>query len=223
MACQLLHAQDTLPKFSVKNVGGNRIIISWTNTFETIKQISIQRSFDSLTKYKTILSVPDPTTPQNGFVDTKATNDHMFYRIFILLDKGIYLFSSAKKPVLDTMASIGKKDRLDANGLKDSLANLNSGLVPIDAKNKPLGFIASKHIYTYKDGYVKIDLPDNEKKKYSVKFFDDDEFLFELKEIKEKAFQIDKANFYHGGWFNFELYEDGRLIEKNKFYLAKDF
>ena len=147
----------------------------------------------------------------------------MFYRLFILLDKGVYLFSNAKKPVLDTMASIGKKERLDASGLKDSLANLNSGLVPIDAKNKPLGFIASKHIYTYKDGYVKIDLPDNEKKKYSVKFFDDDEFLFELKEIKEKAFQIDKANFYHGGWFNFELYEDGKLLEKNKFYLAKDF
>ena len=223
ITCQLLQAQDTLPKFSVKNVGGNRIIISWTNTFETIKQISIQRSFDSLTKYKTILSVPDPTTPQNGFVDTKATNDHMFYRLFILLDKGVYLFSNAKKPVLDTMASIGKKERLDAGGLKDSLANLNSGLAPIEAKNKPLGFVASKHIYTYKDGYVKIDLPDNEKKKYSVKFFDDDEFLFELKEIKEKAFQIDKTNFYHGGWFNFELYEDGRLIEKNKFYLAKDF
>ena len=218
-----MQAQDTLPKFSVKNVGGNRIIISWTNTFETIKQISIQRSFDSLNKYKTILSVPDPTTPQNGFVDTKATNDHMFYRLFILLDKGVYLFSNAKKPVLDTMVSIGKKERLDASGLKDSLANLNSGLVPIEAKNKPLGFVASKHIYTYKDGYVKIDLPDNEKKKYSVKFFDNGEFLFELKEIKEKVFQIDKANFYHGGWFNFELYEDGRLIEKNKFYLAKDF
>src|SRR6266496_2456046 len=165
IVCQALQAQDTLPKFSVKNVGGNRIIISWTNTFESIKQISIQRSFDSLNKYKTILSVPDPTTPQNGYVDTRATNDHMFYRLFILLDKGVYLFSNVKKPVLDTMESIGKKDRLDANGLKDSLANLNSGLTPIDAKNKPLGFVASKYIYTYKDGYVKIDLPDSEKKK----------------------------------------------------------
>jgi len=230
LACQLLQAQDTLPKFSVKNVGGNRIIVSWTNTFESIKQISIQRSFDSLTKYKTILSVPDPTTPQNGFADTKATNDHMFYRLFILLDKGVYLFSDAKRPVLDTMASIGKKDRLDVTGIKDSLGNLNAGLPALDVKNKPLGFVASKYVYTYKDGYVKIDLPENENlaagkagKKYSIKFFDDEEFLFELKDIKEKTFRIDKTNFYHGGWFKFELYEDGKLIEKNKFYLARDF
>jgi len=230
LACQLLQAQDTLPKFSVKNVGDNRIIVSWTNTFESIKQISIQRSFDSLTKYKTILSVPDPTTPQNGFADTKATNDHMFYRLFILLDKGVYLFSDAKRPVLDTMASIGKKDRLDVTGIKDSLGNLNAGLPALDVKNKPLGFFASKYVYTYKDGYVKIDLPENENlaagkagKKYSIKFFDDEEFLFELKDIKEKTFRIDKTNFYHGGWFKFELYEDGKLIEKNKFYLARDF
>jgi hypothetical protein len=230
LACQLLQAQDTLPKFSVKNVGDNRIIVSWTNTFESIKQISIQRSFDSLTKYKTILSVPDPTTPQNGFADTKATNDHMFYRLFILLDKGVYLFSDAKRPVLDTMASIGKKDRLDVTGIKDSLGNLNAGLPALDVKNKPLGFVASKYVYTYKDGYVKIDLPENENlaagkagKKYSIKFFDDEEFLFELKDIKEKTFRIDKTNFYHGGWFKFELYEDGKLIEKNKFYLARDF
>ena len=230
LACQLLQAQDTLPKFSVKNVGDNRIIVSWTNTFESIKQISIQRSFDSLTKYKTILSVPDPTTPQNGFADTKATNDHMFYRLFILLDKGVYLFSDAKRPVLDTMASIGKKDRLDVTGIKDSLGNLNTGLPALDVKNKPLGFVASKYVYTYKDGYVKIDLPENENlaagkagKKYSIKFFDDEEFLFELKDIKEKTFRIDKTNFYHGGWFKFELYEDGKLIEKNKFYLARDF
>jgi len=230
LACQLLQAQDTLPKFSVKNVGDNRIIVSWTNTFESIKQISIQRSFDSLTKYKTILSVPDPTTPQNGFADTKATNDHMFYRLFILLDKGVYLFSDAKRPVLDTMASIGKKDRLDVTGIKDSLGNLNTGLPSLDVKNKPLGFVASKYVYTYKDGYVKIDLPENENlaagkagKKYSIKFFDDEEFLFELKDIKEKTFRIDKTNFYHGGWFKFELYEDGKLIEKNKFYLARDF
>src|SRR5690348_8782377 len=89
-------AQDTLPKFSVKNVGNNRIIIGWINTFESIKQISIQRSFDSLTGYKTILTVADPTTPQNGYADTKAQNDRMFYRLYIMLDKGVFIFSNAK-------------------------------------------------------------------------------------------------------------------------------
>src|SRR5689334_12688409 len=99
--CCPLRAQDTLPNFSVKNVGNNRIIIGWVNTYSNIRQISIQRSFDSLSGYKTILTVPDPTTPQNGYVDGKATNDHMFYRIYILLEKGVFLFSDAKKPTVD--------------------------------------------------------------------------------------------------------------------------
>ncbi|MEI9911717.1 MAG: hypothetical protein WDO71_19925 [Bacteroidota bacterium] len=97
-----LQAQDTLPNFSLTNAGSNRIVVGWTNTFETIRQISIQRSFDSVKNFKTILTVPDATTLQNGYVDTKATNDHMFYRLYILLDKGVYLFSDAKKPVWDT-------------------------------------------------------------------------------------------------------------------------
>jgi len=218
IAGQFLCAQDTLPKFSVKNAGNNRIIISWTNKFETIKQIGIQRSFDSLRNYKTILTVPDPTTPQNGFVDTKATNDHMFYRLFILLDKGVYLFSNAKRPVLDTMRKI-------ANNFIDQPMPVDSANVPTQevVKPKPTGFVPSKYVYTYKDGYVRINLPENDKK-YSIKFFDNDEtFLFELKDIKERVFRIDKTNFYHAGWFKFELYEDSRLIEKHKFYLEKDF
>src|SRR5689334_12415066 len=86
-------AQDTLPRFSIVNRGKDRIIISWTNPYgQQIKQLSIQRSFDSLRNFKTILTVPDPTVPQNGYVDTKATNDHMFYRLYILLDSGRYSF-----------------------------------------------------------------------------------------------------------------------------------
>ena len=80
-------------------------------------------------------------------------------------------------------------------------------------------------MYTSRDGYVRINLPDDEKaKKYSIKFFEENgNFLFEIKEIREKDFKIDKANFYHAGWFRFELYENGKLLEKHKLYLEKDF
>src|SRR5438552_192917 len=96
-ACSMLYAQDTLPRFILKNAGNNRIIIGWVNNYPNIRQIGIQRSFDSLNLYKTILTVPDPAAIQNGYMDVKAMNDHMFYRLFILLDKGVYLFSAAKK------------------------------------------------------------------------------------------------------------------------------
>ncbi len=216
------NSQDTLPRFSVKNVGNNRIIVSWTNNFEVVKQVSIQRSADSLNGYRTILTVPDPDLPQNGFVDTKAPNDKMFYRLYILLDKGMFIFSNVKRPELDTARrSNGYNDKLTRlNGI-DSISTPNMG---INNKTRPDVFTPSLHVYTFRDGYVRVNLPDDEQKKYSIRFFEeDDTFVFELKDIKQRTFKIDKTNFYHGGWFKFELYENDKLKEKHKFYLQKDF
>lgn len=224
VVCMSLRAQDTLPKFSAKNVGNNRLVISWINTFETIKQISIQRSFDSLKNFKTILTVPDATTPQNGYVDTKAPSDHMFYRLYIMLEGGVYLFSDAKRPTLDTMI---KRDMVLINP-NLSLAVIpyeNNVAGPVNANNKLKNelWAPSKFVYTFKDGYIRINLPE-EDKKYNIKFFtEDDKLLFELKDIKDRNFKVDKANFYSAGWFKFELYEDGELKEKNKFFLPKEF
>jgi hypothetical protein len=73
------------------------------------------------------------------------------------------------------------------------------------------------------DGYVRINLPDGNKK-YSIRFFDDkNTFLFEIKEIPLKNSKIDKSGFYHSGWFSFELYEDGKLLEKHRFLIPKEF
>ena len=248
----MLAAQDTLPNFTVKNMGNNRIIIGWVNNLPDVKQISIQRSFDSLTGYKTILTVPDPTAVQNGYADMKAINDHMFYRLYIQQDKGMYQFSKAKKPFKDTSKlaePVAKTDPIiktenispaDSARIMDSVTKAKPFVVKIDGfpgtdsiaapnpvtvKNKPTAFVPSLYVYTNRDGYVRVSLPDDEKpKKYSIKFFDEDNtLLFELKDIKQKTFKLDKTNFYHAGWFKFELYEDGKLLEKHKFYLEKDF
>jgi len=219
-----LSAQDTLPKFSVKNIGNNRIVIGWVNKFENIRQISIQRSFDSLKNYKTILSVADPSTPENGYVDTKANNDRMFYRLYIMLDKGVFLFSDPKRPVLDTLIRKDKPTRLQNGNFTIPVFDSANGR-PVISNNGPKGeiWVPSKYVYTYKDGYIRISLPDNDKK-YSIKFFNtDNDLLFELKDIKERNFKIDKSNFYKSGWFRFEMYENGDLKEKNKFYLPKEF
>lgn len=218
-------SQDTLPRFSVRNVGNNRIVIGWTNNYQQVKQISIQRSFDSLNYYKTILSVADPKAIQNGFVDTKAPNDRMFYRLFIMLDEGMFLFSDAKRPVLDTAnknavvnpATGAPLANGTTTGGKDS-----SKLAPPVVK-KP-EYVPSVYVYTNKDGYLFINLPDADQQKYRIRFFEnDDTFLFELKNINDAALTLDKANFLHSGWFKFELYNDEKLLEKNKFFLARVF
>ncbi len=91
-------AQDTLPQFSVKDIGKERYVISWVNNYPYTAQITIQRSFDSIRGYKSILTVPDPNAKQNGYADSKAINDHMFYRLYIQLENGRFLFTAAKQP-----------------------------------------------------------------------------------------------------------------------------
>ena len=213
-----LAAQDTLPRFSVSNAGNNRYIIGWVNNYELVKQISIQRSHDSLKFYKTILSVADPNARQNGFADTKAPNDHMFYRLFVVLDKGQFFFTTPQKPRIDTSSGAGPTNSIEGRQ-KDSTGTTLKPVIP----KKP-DFVPSFFVYTNKDGYVFINLPDADKKKYHIKFFEEDEsFLFEIKSIKETALTLDKANFFHAGWFRFELYNEDKLVEKNKFYLSKEF
>jgi len=208
--------QDTLPKFTVTNAGPNRNIIGWVNGYGLVKQISVQRSFDSLSNFKTILNVADPNSRQNGFADTKAPNDRMFYRLFVVLGQGQFFFTTSKRPFVDTF-------RLTRNGqIEKANDSLSIGIKP--AIPRRTDFIPSFYVYTNKDGYLFINLPDADKKKYHIKFYEeDDTFLFELKTIKEPALTLDKANFLHAGWFKFELYNDDKLVEKNKFYLAKEF
>ena len=203
---------DTLPLFSVKNAGGNRVIIGWSNPFSEMKQISIQRSFDSTRNYKTILSVADPKAVQNGFVDNTAPNDHMFYRIFYVVGDGMYFFTPAKKPIIDTTRA--------TTGIQAD-NNVNTG-APVEIK-KP-EYVPSYYVYTKNDGNVFINLPDADKNPYRIKFFTEaGDPLFELKEIKENGLVLDKANFFHAGWFYFELFKEDKIVEKHRFYIPKSF
>ncbi|HEV3410966.1 MAG TPA: hypothetical protein VG101_00750 [Puia sp.] len=93
-----LKAQDTLPRFTATARGTGKILISWHNKYPVVTQISIQRSTDSLRNFTTLLTVPDPTLPENGAVDTKAPHPNFFYRLFIVFDNGHYLFTPSHRP-----------------------------------------------------------------------------------------------------------------------------
>lgn len=263
-------AQDTLPRFTIVNRGSERIVISWTNPYGAqIKQLSIQRSFDSLRNFRTILTLPDPTVPQNGYVDTKATNDHMFYRLYILLDSGRYSFSRSQRPAAGNQVPestsavtpvskgiipveklkatetterviIVKKNDMIVGGIAES--NLKRFRDSINYSTKDTIFMKtpdtilvkvfvqresyrpSQFVYTEKDGNIRISLPDAGRRKYSLKFFEEDlSEAFEIKHINEALLFLDKSNFLHAGWFTFELYEDGKLKEKHKLFIPKDF
>jgi len=95
----------------VKNLGndaqGNaRIVVGWYNNYDSLKQIGVQTSHDSLKNYRTLVSIADPNAKFNGYADNKAVNDHMFYRLFIVRSNGQYFFTTPQKPVLDTAKAI---------------------------------------------------------------------------------------------------------------------
>ena len=222
--CLLAVGQDTLPKFTVKNLGNDRegrpsVVISWVNPFDTLKQISIQTSHDSIRNYRTLITLTDPNAKMNGYADKKAPNDHMFYRLFVVRGNGSYFFSETKKPYLDTATVVVPIETVVVKKFKDTVV-----VAPINPVVKKPEFVPSFYVYTNKEGYVYINLPDAEKKKYHIKFFEaDDTLLFEVKNIRQSGLTLDKTNFLHAGWFNFELYNDDDLVEKHRFYISKDF
>jgi hypothetical protein len=283
-------SQNVLPDFTATTRGNGKTIISWTNAYPVVTQISIQRSFDSLRNYKTILTVPDPHVQQNGFVDSKAPTDFQYYRLFIVLDSGRYLFTKPKRATWDTSKVLTttppKKDENNRivteklktdttttktdttskitvvtppklppppkvyyvkkgdsviiqftepslKGFRDSLLNKTKDTLVFKAGGDTLlikAFVPkevykpSQYVFTGKDGNVTVLLPNVAEKKYELKFFEEDLTpLFELREVKESPLTIDKTNFVHGGWFRFELYENGQLKEKHKFFIPKEF
>jgi hypothetical protein len=291
--CTNSWAQDTLPKFSVVTKGNKKAIISWVNNYPVVTQISIQRSRDSLKGFVTIISMADPTAPQNGFVDSKAPDMTQFYRIFVVKNNGQFLFTQSKRPFWDTVkvAPVVKQQTdngrrvIIQEGVSDKQAEeikekLQPNTTPpppvvkapepepekfyfvkkrdtlvatINAKDlkkfrdsmvtktkDTMAFVGldtivlkpfvpkevykpSKYVYTERDGNVAINLPTAGLHKYSIKFFDMQGIpQFDIDEIKESPLLIDKVNFLRSGWYKFELYEDGKLKEKHRFFIPKD-
>ena len=198
-------AQDTLPNISVTQIS-NKVLISWTNPYSSVANINIQRSYDSLKNFTTIGSVLNVKTKSNGFIDSKEFSPPQYYRLFISFEGGTYIFTQSHRPGLDTMKAV-------------------IAVTPKEVEQAPAQtwFIPSKYVYTGKENNVIISLPDADKKKYSVKFFEDDGTqLFELKRVSEPYLILDKVNFVHSGLFDFELYSDGVIIERHKFFIPKD-
>jgi hypothetical protein len=326
-------AQDTLPGFTASMKSNGKVLISWRNAYPAINQISIQRSSDSLRNFTTLITVPDPRIPENGFVDSKANGTKMYYRIFILFPNSKYMFTKSRRAIVEKaeqpmevlkttvkektqsttqsgqpiqkdikkqtdsvkttaaktaeeeeylilpkidnsriyymmensnlkrpsvnnpgkikgptievekvlvvkrrdsviMLLAGNQVRRFSDSLvkqtKDTLLFVNSDTLQIKPyievyKEPKEVYKISPFVFISKDGNVTISLADYNHKNYFVAFFDaDNTLVLEVKEIKYPMLIIDKTNFSHTGWFRFELYEDGKLKEKNKLLIPRE-
>jgi hypothetical protein len=324
-------AQETLPGFSASLKSNGKVLISWRNAYPAVNQISIQRSADSLRNFTTLITVPDPRIPENGFVDGKAQGSKMYYRIFILFPNSKYIFTKSRRavnepaeqtavtpksvqtdklktetPAQNQVNAVGEPSKsqvvvtppvvedkylilpkidnsriyymMDNTGMKkptisnpgkikqpsievqkilfvkrgdsvimqlpgtrvgrfsdslikqtkDTLLFVNADTLQIKPyiekyKEPKEVYKVSSYVFTSKDGNVTIALADFNRKKYFVAFYEtDDTPVLEVKEIRDAVLIIDKTNFGHSGWFRFELYEDGKLKEKNKLLIPRE-
>jgi hypothetical protein len=74
-----------------------------------------------------------------------------------------------------------------------------------------------------RNGDLVIMVPNPGREKYRIRFFDDDNnFLFEVRQIRDPLLIVEKYNFQHAGMFHYELYRESLLIERSTFLIRKD-
>ncbi len=224
--CQLSSAQnDTLPMFAAKKKYG-AITISWTNAFKNVSQINVQRSKDSNRNFSTVYSLPNPNVKVYSYADKTAKNDSGYYRIFILFEGSNYIFTKPKRAVEDSLKII-EKASVEIN--LTNPANIHNKENKLEGKITPpktpvkKAWEPSNYIFTGDDGNVVISLPNAESKHYSAIISKEDgRPVFVMKKITEAYLTLDKASFLKSGWYYFELKEDGKVIERNKFLITRD-
>lgn len=237
-------AQDSLPFFTVKERNG-MVIIGWLNPHPELTQLIIQRSVDSVNGFRSIVSMPDPTSVSNGYVDKKPGVTNSYYRIYYVNPGGRYLFTASKKPVKDSaLNSRSVPMTAPVNQLVNDTnhATAMPGLTPDKAikikRETGIGinltgkiedninenvFTPSGLIFTNSEGNLIIALPDANKKRFTLRVFKEDGTpMFHMRNIKEPQLLIDRSNFLHSGWFKYDLYEGERLREQSKFFIPPE-
>ncbi|ASZ11510.1 hypothetical protein KTO58_17465 [Chitinophaga pendula] len=215
-AAQQEFTPPVLPEFSALIKTG-KIQLDWISGFVDVRQIGVQRSLDSVLNFNTIGYAAAPNESRNVYLDNKPLPGTNYYRLFVLFNNGRYLYSKTILAVPDSTISATQK--LTLSDIKDAVGANNK-----DKEPEKIAWRPSNYIYTTADGNVNIRLPEAPQKKYTIKFYEPNGvFLFEVEEVKEPFMILEKAIFLHSGWFNFELFEDGKLKEKWSLFIPLNY
>ncbi|MBL7728192.1 MAG: hypothetical protein JNM68_10915 [Dinghuibacter sp.] len=218
-----IQAQDTLPVFNAYRKANGQADILWLNDYGVVKQITVQRSSDSLKRFMSVYSSPNPMAKKGNFTDVKTNGYQYYYRIYIQLPEGKYFYTASQKAIpypSDSMQAAlnGTPGSINISDPGKKLKNPTTPIVP-----KPPVFMPSDYVFSDKKGNIIINLPDAENKKYSIVFRNDQQQeIMRISRVKESNLVLERANFYKSGWYYFEIYEGEQLFEKHKVLLGKE-
>ncbi len=190
-------AQEILPEFKLKLISEGKVLISWHNPYKNCSKLFVQRSSDHK-NFKTIIEAKKPKLFENSFTDNKSPkNKNTFYRIQYTFKNGEINFS-----------------KIHSTLEKEIAHNTIATITP------PVIWEASHFIFTNSNGNVQLLLNNTSENVYRVVFQDEyGKEIFHLNRVIADNSILDKSNFMHNGLFQFELYKNGTLLEKNKIYL----
>ncbi len=191
--------QKPLPDFFIHRGSKNAVVISWANNFgDECIQLNVQRSFDSVTNFKTIFSTPAPQLPTNGYTDRNAPEGRVFYRIFYMLNGGAYYFTVSKKP--EESAAIASKD---SGNLATSpvLVNPTSSTNSMVSKNKT--------------GNILVTLKTSDMYNYKMVIYNlvGDKVLYTVKQFPDATLILDRSTFLRKGRYRFQILYNGEPKE----------
>jgi hypothetical protein len=220
-----------LPDFSALIKTG-KIQLDFISGFRDVKFIGVQRSLDSVLNFTTIGLINNPNESRNSYQDGRPQPGSNYYRLFIQFNNGRYIYTKVLLAVPDS--TIDNSRKLQLADVKEAIAAAKeaaaaSGTTPDKEKNAPpkeekIVWHPSNYVYTTADGNINIKLPDAAEKKYTVRFFEaDGSFLFEISKVKEPFLILEKAIFLHAGWFNFEIFQDGKSYEKWNLFIPLNY
>ncbi len=211
---QELIAQQYLPHFSVIHLSKSNNKISWNNPHKNCIQLSVQRSTDSTSNFRTILSAQSPQLAENGFIDKKAPDEgQLYYRIFYTLKGGAYFFSKTVSPV-------DEKDNTAFKKTPSKPLNKNKKNITYKKSEESSKILKSSFLRIDKKGNLLLLLPKADQFNYSITFYSSEKNrLLSIDPIPETELLIEKGNFLKEGWFEYELKEEGKLLERKRFYI----
>lgn len=126
------------------------------------------------------------------------------------------------------LSAVAKADSADFYHSCSSCSHI-SGFYPLYTIDGDTGWvtpaeerIASKFVRKEKNSSLRIAVPFS-RGKYKIRFFDQRaQFLFEIGHIRDSLLIVEKMNFRHAGLFQYELFKDNMLVERNSFIIKSD-
>jgi hypothetical protein len=212
------YAQPVLPDVMAVSQNGVNVL-SWTNQYDGIKSIAVQRSSDSVYNFATIGYVKNLKKGAQAFIDGHPNPGNNWYRLYIVFSSDLTWFSNRARLFVDS-AQLMKKGVLPPNDSLQKMVNtlsLSNGTVPDPSEINAYTYIRSQYVFTNPfTGHVNVELPDSTDKKstFSLVFFDGkNKQVLEVPKISEHNVIIDKRNFQRKGIYKFEMRRNRDLLE----------